>query len=440
MAVKPRKVPSASASTSASTPATSNGKLATKRPATAKTKTAALKANVSPNTSSHANGSSLTAKAANAHPHVALVLQGGGALGAYQAGVYQALHEHNLTPDWVIGTSIGAINAALIAGNPRETRLERLKEFWDRVGQADALDMQKVPDATRQLNIWLATMETYARGVPGFFAPRQFNPFAMGLPVKPEEASFYDTSELAATLAELIDFDYLNARHGMRLTVSAMKVICGSLVNFDSSQHRIGVEHIMASGALPPGFAPVRVDGELYWDGGMYSNTPLETVLDDEPRRNTICVMVDLWLADGQEPTTLEEVQTRQKDVTFASRSQAHIDSYLRTNKLRSAARSLYARLPKELQDSHDLKDLKELGKATTIHVVRLQYTGRDWNMASKDINFSRGSIRWRWEQGYNDALRALEGCKNALFEHSDNGIVIHDFRAGQTECKTEVS
>jgi NTE family protein len=424
MAVKPRKVPP-SITPSSKPPAK-------RRPAA---KVAALKATPS-NRPAARSADSLSAKAAIVQPHVALVLQGGGALGAYQAGVYQALHEHNLTPDWVVGTSIGAINAAIIAGNPREQRLPRLKEFWERVGQPDALDMQKIPDTTRQLNIWLATMETYVRGVQGFFAPRPLNPFAMGLPVKPEEASFYDTGELAKTLAELIDFDYLNTSGNMRLTISAMKVICGSLVNFDSHQRRIGVEHIMASGALPPGFAPVRVDGDLYWDGGMYSNTPLETVLDDEPRRNILCVMVDLWLADGEEPTTLEEVQTRQKDVTFASRSQAHIDSYLRTNKLRSAARSLYARLPKQLQDSNDLKDLKELGKATTIHVLRLQYTGRDWKMASKDINFSRGSIGWRWEQGYNDALRALEGCQNALFEHSDTGIVIHDFRPSQTDAE----
>ncbi|MDB5990562.1 MAG: patatin-like phospholipase family protein [Herbaspirillum sp.] len=424
MAAKPRKTSPAS---------TSSSKPPAKRAPAAKT--AALKATSSNRLAASSTGS-LIAKAAIAQPHVALVLQGGGALGAYQAGVYQALHEHNLTPDWVVGTSIGAINAAIIAGNPREQRLRRLKEFWERVGQPDALDMQKIPDTTRQLNIWLATMETYVRGVQGFFVPRPLNPFALGLPVKPEEASFYDTGELAKTLAELIDFDYLNAPGGIRLTISAMKVICGSLVNFDSLKRRIGVEHIMASGALPPGFAPVRVDGDLYWDGGMYSNTPLETVLDDEPRRNILCVMVDLWLADGEEPTTLEEVQTRQKDVTFASRSQAHIDSYLRTNKLRSAARSLYARLPKQLQDSHDLKDLKELGKATTIHVLRLQYTGRDWNMASKDINFSRGSITWRWEQGYNDALRALENCQNALFEQSDAGIVIHDFRPGQTDSQ----
>jgi NTE family protein len=368
-------------------------------------------------------------QASLAKPVVALVLQGGGALGAYQAGVYQALYEHNLTPDWVVGTSIGAINAAIIAGNPRETRLARLKQFWDRVGQPDILDMQKIPDASRQLNIWLATMETYARGVPGFFAPRPFNPFAMGLPVKPEDASFYDTGELAKTLAELIDFDYLNNADGIRLTVSALKVICGSLVNFDSRKQAIGIPHIMASGALPPAFAPVRVDGDLYWDGGLYSNTPLETVLEDEPRRNTICVMVDLWLADGNEPTTQEEVQTRQKDVTFASRSQAQIDSYLRSTQLRRTARSLYERLPPALRKPADLKSLQELGDATTVHVMRLQYTGRDWNMASKDVNFSRGSITWRWEQGYNDALAALKACNNALFEPSDAGIVIHDYR-----------
>jgi NTE family protein len=417
MAVKPQRIPASKSakSTQAAQTATPAGSSPKDKPTKIQAKTRAAK--------------SLVAKAAIAKPHVALVLQGGGALGAYQAGVYQALHEHNLTPDWVVGTSIGAINAALIAGNPPETRLARLRAFWDRVGQADAIDMAKVPDVSRQLNIWMATSETYLRGVPGFFAPRGFNPFALGLHVPPEEASFYDTSELAKTLGELIDFDYLNTANGMRLTVSAMKVICGSLVNFDSIKQRIGVEHIMASGALPPGFAPVRVDGDLYWDGGMYSNTPLETVLDDEPRRDTICVMVDLWLADGAEPTSLEEVQTRQKDVTFASRSQAHIDSYLRTNQLRSAARSLYARLPPALRDSHDSKDLKALGKATTIHVVRLQYTGRDWNMASKDINFSRGSIGWRWEQGYNDALRALETCKSQLFEPADTGLVIHDFR-----------
>ena len=156
-------------------------------------------------------------------PRIALVLQGGGALGAYQAGVYQALHEHGMTPDWVVGTSIGAINAAIIAGNPREVRIERLREFWDSVSHADLLDMQQVPDSTRQLATWLTTMDTFARGVPGFFSPRPFNPFAMGLPVPPEEASFYNTEELRTTLNKYVDFDFLNSKAGIRLTVSAVK-------------------------------------------------------------------------------------------------------------------------------------------------------------------------------------------------------------------------
>ncbi|MDB5774802.1 MAG: patatin-like phospholipase family protein [Herbaspirillum sp.] len=422
MAVSPRKTPSPAASKSRSAPQR-------KPPAAALKAAGPIAASQPAHTAQAISGG---------QPQVVLVLQGGGALGAYQAGVYQALHEHNLTPDWVVGTSIGAINAALIAGNPRETRLARLKEFWDRVGQDDVLDMKNVPDTTRQLNIWLETVDTYLRGVPGFFTPRPFNPFAMGMTVPPEKASFYDTGELAATLSELVDFDYLNSPGGMRLTVSATKVTCGTLVNFDSPQQPIGVEHIMASGALPPAFAPVRVDGDLYWDGGLYSNTPLETVLDDEPRRNLICVMVDLWLADGSEPTTLDEVQTRQKDVTYASRSQAHIDDYMRTNQLRSAARALYARLPQASRNADDLKNLKELGNATTIHILRLQYSGRDWNMAAKDINFSRGSLVWRWQQGYNDARRALQSCQTALFSHSEAGIVLHDFRPAP--AKTEAA
>ncbi len=360
-------------------------------------------------------------------PRIALVLQGGGALGAYQAGVYQAMHEHNLTPDWVVGTSIGAINAAIIAGNPREVRIERLRAFWESVSHPDLLNMQQVPDATRQLSTWFTTMDTFVRGVPGFFAPRPLNPFALGLPVPPEEASFYSTDELRLTLAKYVDFDYLNNAAAIRLTVSAVKVTCGTLVNFDSAQQPIQLDHVMASGALPPGFAPVRVDGDLYWDGGLYSNTPLESVLSDEPRQNTLCMMVDLWHADGPEPRTLEAVQTRQKDVTFASRSQRHIDAYLRQYQLRKLARELYERLPSDLRQPGDRKQLAALGADTTFHIVRLPYAGRDWNMASKDVNFSKGSIQWRWEQGYQDALRGIEVSQGCPFDTADAGVVVHD-------------
>ncbi|WP_343586087.1 patatin-like phospholipase family protein [Herbaspirillum sp.] len=369
-------------------------------------------------------------------PRVALVLQGGGALGAYQAGVYQALHENNLTPDWVVGTSIGAINAAIIAGNPRETRIARLREFWETVAHPDLFNLRDLPDNLRLLSTRLTTLDTFARGVPGFFRPRPFNPFALGLPVPPEDASFYSTAELRKTLERLVDFDFLNRKAGIRMTISAVKVTCGTLVKFDSADGRIGPEHIMASGALPPGFAPVRIGGELYWDGGLYSNTPLEAVLNDEPRVNTLCMMVDLWHADGPEPKTLEEVQTREKDVTFASRSQRHIDAYLKQYQLRRAAHELYKRLPPAMLTAADRKMMAELGADTTIHIVRLPYAGRDWNLPSKDVNFSRGSLLWRWEQGYQDGMRGIEISAGCPFESSEAGIVVHDIPSGETHVK----
>src|SRR5450830_1904162 len=347
-----------------------------------------------------------TATSASSSPQhrTALVLQGGGALGAYQAGVYQAMHENDLTPDWVVGTSIGAINAAIIAGNQREFRIQRLREFWESVSHADLINLQQVPDATRQLATWMTTMDTFARGVPGFFTPRAFSPFAIGMPVPPEEASFYNTEELRTTLNKYVDFDYLNSKDdGIRLTISAVKVTCGTLVNFDTNNQALSADHVMASGALPPGFAPVRVDGDLYWDGGLYSNTPLEAVLNDEPR---------------------------QEDVTFASRSQRHIEAYLKQYQLRKLARELYERLPADLRKPGYRKQLAELGADTTIHIVRLPYAGRDWNMASKDVNFSRGSIEWRWEQGYQDAMRGIEVSKGCPFQVSDSGVVVHELPA----------
>ena len=358
---------------------------------------------------------------------IALVLQGGGALGAYQAGIYQALDEHDLTPDWVIGTSIGAINAALIAGNDRPMRLARLREFWERIAHQDGFDLARVPDEARRLNTMLSTMDSMTRGVPGFFTPRPFSLFPMGMAVDAEQASFYDTSALGVTLGELVDFDFMNSDDRIRLTVNALKVTTGELVSFDSAQQPIGLEHIMASGALPPGFPPVRIDGELYWDGGLYSNTPLDTVLDDEPRMNTLCFMVDLWSADGPEPTTLDQVQTRQKDVMFASRSQAHIKEYLKLHNLRRTLHQLHEKIPAKLKHATDMQALAELGCDTTMHIVRLPYSGRDWHMASKDINFSRGSIEWRWEQGYQDAMRAI-GTHGWLKEVADGvGVVVHE-------------
>ena len=358
---------------------------------------------------------------------VALVLQGGGALGAYQAGVYQAMHENNLAPDWVVGTSIGAINAAIIAGNREDDRVPRLREFWNRVSHVDALDMNRVIDTARRWNTWFATADAVLQGVRGFFTPRPFNAFVAGSAVEPESASFYDTGPLAQTLSEVVDFDYLHGPQGARLSVNALKVTSGELVSFDSEVQPINVEHVMASGALPPGFPAVRIDGELYWDGGLYSNTPLETVLADKTATDTLCFMVDLWNPVGPEPTTLDEVQTRQKDVMFASRSARHIENYRRQHQLQTMVRALYDKLPAALKGSSGQQMLEETGCNTTIHVVRIAYAGQDWHMAAKDINFSRGSIEWRWEQGYQDASRAIAQAGWLTAVDAGVGVVVHE-------------
>ncbi|HEY8099435.1 MAG TPA: patatin-like phospholipase family protein [Burkholderiaceae bacterium] len=358
---------------------------------------------------------------------IALVLQGGGALGAYQAGIYQSLHENDLAPDWVVGTSIGAINAALIAGNPPATRIAHLKEFWDRISHKDIVNMERVSDETRHYNTLLATIDATVRGVPGFYSPRMFSMFPFGLTVPPEMASFYDTTPLAKTLSELIDLEYLNADGGIRLTVNAMKITSGQLVSFDSEKQTLGIEHIMASGALPPAFPPIRIEGELYWDGGLYSNTPLETVLNDSLQIDTLCFMVDLWNATGPEPTSLDHVQTRQKDVMYASRSQRQIEAYLRLHEMQHNIRELYRRIPDKEKTHLDKKMMAEMGCDTTIHIVRLPYGGQDWHMPSKDINFSKGSLEWRWEQGYNDATRAIQHAEWLAKTDNHTGVIVHE-------------
>ncbi len=358
---------------------------------------------------------------------IVLVLQGGGALGAYQAGVYQALHEHDLVPDWIVGTSIGAINAALIAGNKKSDRLHKVKAFWDRVSHPDLVNMASVNDDQRRWNIWFNTADNVMRGVAGFFAPRLLSTFALGLPVAPEQASYYDTEPLAATLDELIDFDYLNGPDGMRLTVNAVKVKSGELAHFDSLEGQLTVDHVRASGALPPAFPPVRIGGDLYWDGGLYSNTPLESVLDDHVGGDTLCFMVDLWSAEGEEPTTLDEVHTRQKDVTFASRSKRHIDDYVAMCSARHNLRALYKRIPPSRRNAEDEQAMRALGQDNILHIVRLPYSGRDWHMASKDVNFSKGSIEWRWDQGYGDAMRAIAQAGWMAPVAPDTSIVVHE-------------
>jgi NTE family protein len=361
---------------------------------------------------------------------VALVLQGGGALGAYQAGLYQGLEESGFAPDWIAGTSIGAINGAIIAGNPPGERLPRLVEFWRMVSFADAFEVSRMSDGERQVHSTWSAMRTLVGGVPGFFRARFFPPLNTLLPVAPESASYWDVSPLRDTLPGLIDFDYLN-QGNTRLSLGAVHVESGRPHYFDSLYEPMGPEHILASAALPPGFPPVRVGGELYWDGSIYSNTPLEVVLDDLPRVSTLCFMVDLFSRSGPAPHSLPEVITRQKHIQYATRSERSIEAYRETHNLRRALHSLCKMLPSELREGAECSVLGALGSDTTMEIVHLEYAGFDWELSTLDADFSLTMMKERWAQGYDDAGRALERAPWLEDGPRDTGVVVHTIPCG---------
>ena len=354
---------------------------------------------------------------------VVLVMQGGGALGAYQVGVYQALHEAGIEPDWVIGTSIGAINGALIAGNAPEHRLERLHEFWARVEQrAGASAFGGIP----ALGTMLAHMTTMTNGLAPFFSPNPKSWFGPHFRVGLEDAAYYTTAPLRATLAELVDLDYLNDSE-TRLTVGAVHVSTGEMRYFDSRDEPIGLEHIMASGALPPAFPAVRIDGEPYWDGGIYSNTPIEAVLDDKPRRDSVIFTVHMWNPEGPEPTSLWEVMGRQKDIQYASRAKSHIARQKQIHHLRHIIRELAKHIPEKSRNSAEVKELASWGCGSTMHVARLIAPRLDGEDQLKDIDFTPAGIDARWEAGYAEAQRMLERAPWQRPVDPMEGVVIHE-------------
>ena len=339
------------------------------------------------------------------HGQVVLVLQGGGALGAYQVGVYQALHEAGIEPDWVIGTSIGAINGALIAGNPVETRLERLNAFWKRVEHSPVLAAaSNLPGFGGMLPNWA----TISAGVAGFFRPNPLAFLGLDVPLPAEAAGYYSTRPLAETLGGLVDFSQINAS-GIRLTVGAANVHTSAMRYFDSREMEISVKHIMASGALPPAFPAVRIDGELYWDGGILSNTPVEAVFDDNPRRNSVVFAVHLWNPDGAEPETMRQVINRHKDLHYCSRAVTHIHRQKQIHRLRRIIAELAARLPKSEQAKPDVLEMASYGCLTRMHVIRLLAPRIDGEDHTKDIDFSASGIERRREAGYAHARHALE-------------------------------
>lgn len=334
-----------------------------------------------------------------------LVLQGGGALGAYQAGAFQQLSEKDHTPEWVAGISIGAVNAALICGNPAELRVERLRSFWEgvtsRVTGAPWIDLASV----RRIFAEFTAAEVMVTGAPGFFTPR-WPPAAWSI-AGDGPLSVYDTTPLLGTLNELVDFDYLNDK-GPRLSVGAVDVQSGNFTYFDSARMRIGPEHIMASGALPPGFPPVEIDGRLYWDGGLVSNTPLQYVMEASGSDPLCIFQIDLFSARGEMPRNLADVEQREKDIRFSSRTRLTTDRYRHLHKLQCAADRLAKRLPKEFRDDPDLKVLQASGPNCPVTLVHLIHRKEGFEGNSKDYEFSRLSMTEHWLAGVADVSRTL--------------------------------
>ena len=329
---------------------------------------------------------------------VVLALQGGGALGAYQVGVYQAMHEAGVEPDWVIGTSIGAINGAIIAGNEPRYRMDRLRQFWQRMEQ-NALGLSAMPRA-------LANAVTMGQGIPAFFEPNLSSWWNPDARVGVEHASFYHTAPLRTTLDTLVDFDYINGRH-TRLTVGAVNARSGGMRYFDSRREALGASHVMASGALPPAFPAVRIDGQPYWDGGIYSNTPIEAVLDDEPRRSSVIFSVQVWNPDGSEPQSMLQVLDKYKEIQYASRA-SNIEQQRKLHRLRHVIRQLTLHLSDQAAMSAEVRELASWGCGTTMHVVSLKAPRIGDEDHTKDIDFSAAGIRARWQAGYEDTQRFI--------------------------------
>lgn len=362
------------------------------------------------------------------HQDTVLILQGGGALGAYQAGVYQQLHEAKTPLDWIIGTSIGAINSALIAGNPPEKRITQMRAFWDSLA----------PDALHRGSFWPAmspwvnltnnfnTLSALTQGVSGFFKPRFGAAWDINAQVPIDQAGFYDTSPLKTTLEKYVDFDYLN-EGPIRVSICAVDIDNGQGVVFDSREERLYPEHIMASGALPPGFPPVKIGERAYWDGGVYSNTPLDVFLEEERNADALCFMIDLWDPTETRPASIAAAMTRYKSIQYASRSKEQLLTHQKLQDMQRAIRVLTQALPAAARQNPELKPLMAMGCDHTINVVHLIMKALPDDHYFKDVDFSTSTMQTRWAAGVHDCQRALrhKSWLKPLPPHA--GLVIHE-------------
>jgi NTE family protein len=335
---------------------------------------------------------------------VVLVMQGGGAPGAYHGGVYQALHEAGIEPDWVIGTSIGAISGCIIAGNTVTRRLERLREFWARIESRWPAPWGFVSPQAGSLATSLAAALT---GVPDFYSPNPAVLWGLQSEVGVEQAALYSVDPLKRMLPSLVDFGLVNSGKP-RFTLGAVNVLTGQMRYFDSRDAKIRLDHVLASCALPPSFPAVRIDGLAYWDGGICSNTPIEAVFDDNPRHSSVVFAVQIWHASGPEPASVAEVLNRQKDIMFASRAQSHIPRQAQLHHMRHIVSQLVGMLPEDLRNAPEVRGLAAYGCGTVMHVVEINAPQFDREGYSRDIDFSPESIKERWQAGYDDTRRMI--------------------------------
>jgi NTE family protein len=359
------------------------------------------------------------------HDNVVLVLQGGGALGAYQAGAYEGLAEAGIAPNWIAGVSIGAINGALIAGNSSERRVDQLREFWNRVSSIAPVTPLALFSPFRPFLNSLSATAAMTFGVPSFFAPRLTPPFFA--PDGTQGAlSVYDTEPLKVTLEGLVDFDLIN-RCDTRLSLGAVNVKTGNSVYFDNQHDRIGPDHVRASGSLPPGFPPIEIDGDGYWDGGIVSNTPLWYVLDDSPKMNALIIQVDLFNAVGEFPRKFDQVLEREKDIQYSSKTRFNTKRVKELCELRAALGRLLGKLPPALANDPDAQLLSQahgVGKITIAHLInrRLSHSAQ-----TKDYEFSRATVNELWAAGLEDVRRAIANPDWTEPEESWEGMRVYD-------------
>jgi NTE family protein len=356
---------------------------------------------------------------------VALVLQGGGALGAYQAGVYQAMHEARLEPDWVSGVSIGAINSAIIAGNPPSRRLRQLTTFWERITDRKIWPFTPDGDIYRKARNAASAWMTMMQGQPGFFAPRFPNPW-LSVAGAQSATSYYDNLPLRETLTELVDFSMINER-STRFSVGAVNVLTGNFVYFDNSVEQIGPEHVMASGALPPALPMVKIGTDHFWDGGIVSNTPLQHLLDQDDNLNTLVFQVDLFSARGVLPRDIQDVLARHKDIMFSSRTRYNTDVFRRIHNWKVMLFQALSRIPEENLTDQERQLKSNLSNLPDITILHIIYQQKAYEGHAKDYEFSGTSMREHWQSGYEDTKRTLKHQKWLKMPPQGAGIVVHD-------------